>query len=231
MKRFYKAAGTVQAEGGIQIHLDGKPVNTPAKALLLVPNLAIAEAIAEEWNAQGETVDPPTMPLTQLANTTIDSVAPERGAVVASVLAFAETDLLCYRAGQPAALAERQAAIWQPLLDWAALELDAPLNVTNGVLPVAQPPASVAAFAAVLAGYDDFRLAAVAHATGLLGSIVLANAVAAGHITAENAFEAAYLDEAYQHENWGTDFEAAARLDRRRMEITATERFMRLLDR
>lgn len=229
MKRFYKTARADKAEGGYQIHLDGKPINTPAKARLLVPNLASAEAIAEEWNAQDQKVDPSTMPLTQLANTTIDRVAREREAVVAGVLAFAETDLLCYRAEQPAALAERQAMAWQPLLDWAALELDAPLNVTNAVLPVRQPPASLAAFAAVLDRYDDFRLAVVAHAAGLLGSIVLAIALAAGRITADQAFDAAHLDEAYQHENWGTDSEAAARLERRRLEALATERFLRLL--
>lgn len=231
MKRFYKVAGASKAEGGYQIHLDGKPVNTPAKARLLVPNRAIAEAIAEEWNSQHETIDPATMPLTQLVNTTIDRVAREREAVVTGVLAFAETDLLCYRAEQPAALADRQAAAWQPLLDWAALELDAPLSVTNGVLPVPQPPASLAAFGALLGGYDDFRLAVVAHAAGLLGSIVLAIALAAGRITAAEAFELANLDEAYQHENWGTDSEAVARLERRRLEISATERFLGMLDR
>ncbi len=230
MKRFYTAAGTARAKGGYQIELDGRPVNTPAKARLLVPNLAIAEAIAEEWNAQDKTVEPATMPLTQLANTTIDRIAIGRDAVVAGVLAFAETDLLCYRAEQPAALAARQAEAWQPLLDWAARELDAPLSVTNGVLPVPQPPLSVAAFATVLNEYDDFRLAAVANAAGLLGSIVLAIALAAGRLTAEEAFVAAHLDEAYQHEKWGMDSEAVARLDRRRLETFATDRFLRLFD-
>ena len=230
MKRFYKSAEPAEVGSGYQIHLDGRPVNTPAKARLIVPAAALAAAVADEWNAQDESIDPDTMPLTQLANTTIDRVGPQREDVVATVLAYAETDLLCYRAGHPAALSERQNRVWQPLLDWAALEFDAPLSVTNGVLPVPQSPASVAAFASVLEGYDDFRLAAISHAAGLLGSIVLAMALAARRLTADEAFEAAHLDEAYQHEKWGTDTEAAARLDRRRSEALATERFLALLD-
>lgn len=230
MRRFYKVASAVGTDDGCQIHLDGRPVNTPAKARLLVSSASLAEAIAEEWNAQENTVDAATMPLTQLANTAIDRVAREREAVVAGVLAFAETDLLCYRAEQPAALVERQNAVWQPLLDWAALELDARLNVTQGVLPVRQPQESVAALTRALAGSDDFHLAAVAHAAGLLGSVVLALALAIGRISADQAFDAAHLDEAHQLERWGADSEAAARLHGLRLEMAATGRFLSLLD-
>lgn len=231
MRRFYKSASTVAADRGHEIRLDGKPARTPAKHPLVAPSGALAAAIAAEWEAQDKTIDPATMLLTQLANTTIDRVVREREVVVAGVLAYAETDLLCYRAEQPAALVERQNAVWQPLLDWAAQELDAPLNVARGVLPVRQPQESVAAFVRMLAGFDDFRLAAIAHAAGLLGSVILALAMVVGRITADQAFDAAHLDEAHQLESWGADSEAAARLDRLRLEIAATGRFLSLLDR
>lgn len=230
MRRFYKVAGMADTEGGCLIQLDGRPVNTPAKTRLVVPSAALAQAIAEEWNAQGETVEPATMPLTQLANTAIDRVAGDREGVLCSVLAYAESDLLCYRADQPAELEARQNAIWQPLLDWAALEFDAPLTVTRGVLPISQPRSSVEALRAVLSGLDDLHLAAVGHATGLSGSIVVGLALAAGRVTAEQAFEAANIDEAYQRERWGADAEATARLEHLRREIAATDRFLKLLD-
>ena len=230
MKRFYTSAEPVAVEAGHQIHLDGRPVNTPAKVRLIVPNSALAAALAEEWNVQAEIIDPDTMPLTQLANTTIDRVAGQREAVVAGTLVYVETDLLCYRADQPRSLVERQAAVWQPLLDWAALEFDAPLTVTQGVLPARQPPSSLTAFARIVADCDDFRLAAISHAAALQGSLVLALALSAGRVTAAEAFDAAHLDDLYQQEFWGEDAEAAARLDRLRSELAATERFFRLLD-
>ena len=230
VKRFYTSAAPMAAESGHQIHLDGRPVNTPAKARLVVPSAALAAALAEEWNAQAETVDPDTMPLTQLANTTIDRVAGQREAVIAGTLAYAETDLLCYRADRPRALAERQAAVWQPLLDWAALEFDAPLTVTQGVLPARQPKSSLTAFARIVSDCDDFHLAALSHAAALQGSLVLALALSAGRVTASEAFEAAHLDDLYQQEFWGEDAEAVARLDRLRGELAATERFFRFLD-
>ncbi len=230
MKRFYKSAAPARVDAGHQIHLDGRPVNTPAKARLVVPNAALAAALAEEWNAQAETVDPDAMPLTQLANTTIDRVAHQRDAVRSGLLAYAETDLLCYRAEQPAALVERQNAVWQPLLDWAALEFDAPLAVTQGVLPARQPQASLDALAGTIAGCDDFHLAALSHAAALQGSIVLALALWKARITAAEAFNAAHLDDLYQQEVWGADTEATARLDRLRADLAATDRFLRLID-
>ena len=230
MKRFYKAAEAAPVDGGHEVRLDGRPVNTPAKSRLIVPGAALAAALAEEWNAQGETIDPDTMPLTQLANTTIDRVARQREEVVAGVLAYAETDLLCYRADQPESLAERQNAVWQPLLDWAALTFDAPLTVTRGVLPTRQPQASLDALARAVSACDAFRLAGVSQAAGLLGSIVLALALSAGRIGAREAFDVAHLDDLYQQELWGEDDEAVVRLDRLRAEIAATERFLRLLD-
>ena len=230
MRRFYKSVDATESDDGYQIRLDGRPVNTPAKARLVLPGAALAAAVAEEWDAQVETVAPDTMPLTQLANTTLDRVAPQRDAVVAGVLAYAETDLLCHRADRPDALVQRQNAAWQPFLDWAALELDAPLTVTCGVLPAPQPRSSLEAFARVVRAFDDFRLAAVSHLAGLEGSIVLALALCAGRASAEESFNAAFLDELYQQEVWGADWDAATRLDRLRAEIAATERFLRLLD-
>lgn len=230
MRRFYKSVEAVAVDGGHEIRLDGRPVRTPGKAPLALPNAALAAAVAAEWQAQDQDIDPASMPLTQLASTAIDRVAGERETVIAGIVAYAETDLLCHRAERPAALVERQNMAWQPLLDWAALEYDAPLAVTCGVLPVAQPRSSVAAFAGALAGFDDFRLAAVAHLTGLLGSVVLALALAAGRLAAGEAFDAAHLDETYQQEVWGADAEAVARLGRLRAEVEAAARFLTLLD-
>ncbi|NNG03922.1 MAG: ATPase [Inquilinus sp.] len=230
-RRFYREATADPVEGGYRICLDGRPVRTPAKARFQVPDLAIAQAIAAEWAAQGDEIDPASMPLTQLANTAIDRVGPQRQAVIDSVAAYAQTDLLCHWAERPAALVARQQAAWQPLLDWAAADLDAPLRATAGILPVAQPEAAIAALRARIAGFDDLQLAGIAQAVGLLGSLVLALALARGRIDAEAAFAAAHLDEIHQLETWGEDDEARDRLDRRRAEIGVAGRFFAMLER
>src|SRR5262245_56888301 len=133
MKRFYETAKPLQRSGAYGIALDGKPIKTPGKHDLVVPNAALAAAIAEEWNAQQREVRAATMPLTRLATTTVDRVATQRDTIVRQTAAYAATDLVCYRAAHPPALATRQQAVWQPLIDWAVLRYDAPLSVTTGI--------------------------------------------------------------------------------------------------
>jgi chaperone required for assembly of F1-ATPase len=170
------------------------------------------------------------MPLTQLASTAIDRVAPQRDAIVQQVAAYAGTDLVCYRAAHPPELAARQQAVWQPLIDWAVLRYDAPLEITAGVIPIAQPPASLRAFAAAVAEQDDLALAALHLATGASGSLVIALALGEGRLDAAEAFAASQLDESFQIEAWGEDEEQARRRRALAGDIAAAARFLSLLD-
>ena len=214
-----------EAAGGFGVALDGKPVRTPAKHPLVLPSRAAAEAVAAEWAAQGEHVVPDAMGLTRLANTAIDRVASQPGAVAAETAKYAATDLLCYRAAEPAELAALQAALWQPVLDWAAARFGARLIVATGILPVEQPPESLAALARALAALDPFHLTAVADLTGLCGSLLLALAVAEGRLSPDSAIEAALADENYQTRRWGEDEEAAERRRRIARDIHVAARF------
>ncbi|KGM30919.1 ATP12 family protein, partial [Inquilinus limosus] len=158
MKRFYKTVDVVPAGGGFGVTLDGKPIRSPAKADFTLPTRALAEAVAAEWDAQADEVVPSAMPLMQLAATAIDKVAPNRQVIIDTIAPYGGTDLLCYRAEAPAALAERQAAAWQPLLDWAMTAHDAPLAATTGIVHQAQPESSLKALHAAVAAQDDWRL-------------------------------------------------------------------------
>jgi chaperone required for assembly of F1-ATPase len=229
VKRLYKQAEPVPREGTYGIALDGRPVKTPGKRDLTVPTGALAAAIAEEWNAQEGEVRPTTMPLTRLATTTLDRVATQRKTVVQQTANYAGTDLLCYRAGHPPALAARQQSMWQPLIDWAVLRYDAPLSVTSGVIPKSQATTSLRAFAAAVAGLDDFALTALHLATTACGSLVLGLALLEGRIGAAEAFATSQLDESFQIEAWGEDPE---QLERRRAlaaDIEAAACFISLL--
>ena len=229
MKRLYKKAEPVHRESTYGIALDGRLVKTPGKRDLTVPTGALAAAIAEEWNAQEGEVRPVTMPLTRLATTTLDRVATQRKTVVQQTANYAGTDLLCYRAGHPPALAARQQSMWQPLIDWAVLRYDAPLSVTNGVIPKSQATTSLRAFAAAVTELDDFALTALHLATTACGSLVLGLALLEGRIDAAEAFAASQLDESFQIEAWGEDPE---QLERRRAlaaDVEAAARFISLL--
>jgi chaperone required for assembly of F1-ATPase len=211
VRRFYRKAEPVQRAGGHGITLDGKPIKTPGKRDLVVPNEALAAAIAEEWNAQEGEVRAVTMPLTRLATTTVDRVATQRDAIIRQTASYAETDLVCYRAAHPPALAARQQAVWQPLIDWAVLRYDAPLVITSGVIPKSQPAASLRALAAAVAEQDDFALTALHVATAACGSLIVALALLEGQLDARQAFAASQLDESFQIEAWGEDTEQAER--------------------
>ena len=229
VKRFYKHATVTEVERGFGVALDGKPVRTPAKFVLAVPTRALAEAIAAEWQAQGERVDARTLPLTRLASIARDLVAPRRSAVVAEIAKYAGTDLVCYRAEEPAELRRRQHATWQPHIDWATERYGAPLHVTSGVVPVTQPEATLAAYVKAIEAYDTHRLAALHLATAALGSLVLALALVEGRIDAEAAFAAAQLDESFQIERWGEDPEQTRRRAGLREDVALAARFVALL--
>jgi chaperone required for assembly of F1-ATPase len=230
MKKFYQSVAVEARAGGHAVLLDGKPIRTPAGKPLLAPTAALAERIAGEWRGQGERVRPDTMPLTQLLNTAIDRMAEGRvrEEAIAEIAGYAATDLVCFRAPHPAALAERQRAVWQPLVDWLAERHGAALAVTESLAAPSQSPAALARIAAAVAAQDALRLAALHHATGALGSVVIALALAEGRLDAEAAFRAAHLDELHQMAEWGEDEEAKARLERIRADVAVAAAFLRL---
>ena len=229
MKRFYKKTAAIPAADGYGITLDGRLVKTAAKHDLVMPNLALAQAIAAEWDAQQGEIRREKMPLTRLAGTTIDRDSTQREAIVRQVAHYAGTDLVCYRATHPPALAARQQAVWQPLIDWAVERYDAPLMVTTGVIPASQPAASLAAFRTVVAEHDDYALTALHAATAACGSLVIALALFEGHVDAREAFAASQLDESFQIEAWGEDAEQAKRRAAIAAEIGAAAQFIALV--
>jgi len=221
-KRFYKEAGFSEGAGGYRLTLDGRPANTPGRNPLSVPNRDLAAILAAEWGAQAELIDPATMPVTRLVNTTLDGVAPRREAVAEDLAAYAGTDLVAYRADAPERLVADQARAWDPVLDWARTALGVRLILSEGVMHVTQPEESVAALRrAVLAVEDPYRLAALHTLTTLTGSLLIALAVLHGHMTPDAAWAAAHVDETYQAAVWGRDAEAEERLAKRRAEFDA----------
>ena len=229
MKRSYKKAATIPAAGGYRIALDGRLVKTAGKHDLIVPSLALAEAVAAEWEAQQGEIRRERMPLTRPAGTTIDRNSTQCEAIVRQIVHYAGTDLVCYRAAHPPTLATRQQAVWQPLIDWVNERYNAPLMVTNGVIPTNQSAASLAAFAAVVAAHDDFSLTALRAATAACGSLVIALALLAGRLDADQAFAASQLDESFQIEAWGEDPEQAERRGALAADIAAAAQFTSLL--
>jgi chaperone required for assembly of F1-ATPase len=228
-KRFYKEAGVIAVPGGWGIALDGKNVRTPAKNPLVLQSRALAEAIAAEWNAQAAKIRPDTMPLMQLASTAIDRVAPDRARIVAETAAYAGTDLVCYRAEGPGELVRRQAAAWDPLIDWVRDRFDVALATANGVIAVRQSETGLAALARVVEAQDDLSLTALSVATGAAGSLVIGLALLEGRLTPEEAASAAHLDELYQAERWGIDPEAERRRAGQAADLAYARRFLDLL--
>jgi len=229
VKRFYREASVRPGEGGEQILLDERPVKTPAKRPLALPNAALAQAIAAEWNAQAGEVRPRSMPLTGLANAAIDRVAPDKEAFAATLAAYGDSDLLCYRADAPASLVARQTALWDPLLAWARRRFDVDFEVVTGIVHRLQPPHTLARLGHAVAALGAFELAALAPLVTISGSLVIALAVTEGAIRLDAAWAAAALDETWQAEQWGEDSEAAAMLAARRAEFDAAWRLLELL--
>lgn len=227
VKRFYKDVSVTGADGGFSILLDGKSVKTPQRAPLSLPTRALAEAIADEWRAQGDEIKPEAMPLTKLANTAIDG-APQREAIAEQALGYGRSDLLCYRAEGPDDLVIRQARQWGPLLDWLHQTHGARLKTASGIGYVDQPAEAITRLAGRLGQFDPFGLVALHTVTAITGSLALGLALADGQISAGEAFALSQLDEAFQAEKWGTDAEAGARAARLQAELEAVERFFRL---
>ena len=229
MKRFWTDVSVGQETGGWSIALDGRPVRTPARASLVVPNKALAEAIAGEWrDVEGE-IDPRAMPLTGLANAAIDRVAPDKDTFATGLARYAEADLACYRADNPKELVERQAESWNALLAWARRRFDVDFVTTSGVAHVEQPPATVQRLAHAVASLDAFRLAGLSPLVTIGGSLIAALAVLEKAITPDEAWQAVSLDERWQLEQWGSDAEAEAALDNRRRDFMAAARFLELV--
>lgn len=227
-RRFYKDASVAPGEGGWAILLDAKVLRSPAKRPLTLPTEALAREIADEWQAQGNKVDPRSMPLMQLAATAIDRVADDRQGVIEETAGYGASDLVCYRAAEPPALVQRQEEAWRPLLVWLAGRYDVALNVTAGIVAVEQPPHARATFHRVLEACDLFALTGLAAMTSSAGSLVIALALAEGRLTADQAADAALLDELFQAEKWGADPEAERRRGNIRHDLQAAARFHRL---
>ncbi len=226
MKRFYKEA---KADAGNRILLDGRPVKTPGRTDLAPPAVALAEAIAAEWNAQGETIDPRAMPLTGLANAAIDRIAPERESFARGLAIYGESDLICYRAEGPPGLVSRQDEHWDPILAWARRHYDVDFETATGVIHKPQPAHTIARLAHAVAVRDHFQLAGLSPLVTVSGSLLIALALAEEAIDLETAWAAASLDEQWQAEKWGEDAEAAKALANRRADFAAAWRFLSLL--
>ena len=230
MKRFWKAVSVGREGEGWTIKLDGRPVKTPARRSLVVPSERLAEAVAEEWRAVCETIDPREMPLTGLANAAIDRVGPEHRTFAQSLARYSEADLACYRAEGPQELVARQEKLWDPLLAWAQRRFDVDFVTTSGLMHVAQPPATVERLGHAAASLDPFRLAGLSPLVTIGGSLVAALAVAEGAIMPGPAWDLVSIDERWQLEQWGCDAEAEAALENRRRDFLAAARFLELLD-
>lgn len=224
-KRFWKAATAEPCEGGYTVRLDGRAVKTPAKAAVVVPTLALAQAAAVEWDAQAGVITPDTMPVTRAINSAIDKLLVQFDEVVDLLAAYGASDLLCYRATGPEGLVTLQAVGWDPLLDWAARELGTPLVTTAGIIHIDQPPGSIARLHALTAAFDTFRLAAFHDLVAISGSLILALAVTHGRLSPEEAFDLSRIDEAWQVEIWGVDEEAAVLEAARRQAFLEAARF------
>lgn len=229
MKRFWKEAVTVSDGGQWRIELDGRPLRTPARELLVVPVAPLAEAIASEWREAGETVDPRAMPLTGLANAAIDRVAPAPETFAQGLARYAASDLFCYRADSPQSLVAAQAAAWDPLLHWARRRYDIDFAVTTGVTFVAQPEGTLEQLHHAVASLDPFRLAALSPLVTVGGSLVAGLAALEQAVTTDEAWSAVSLDERWQLEQWGSDAEAEKAMAAREADFRAGARFLDLL--
>lgn len=229
-KRFYKSVGLEEQAEGFALTLDGRAVKTPLKNALVMPNQALAQAVAREWESQGEHIDPNSMMLTKLSNTALDRVGGERARIAVEIVEYANADLLCYRAERPVELVARQSKLWDPVLDWAAEDLGAKFSVTAGIVHQNQTEECLAAFRRFVEGLSDFAMASYHNNMTMTGSALLAAAVQRGHLPADDVWSLAHVDEDWQIEQWGSDEEEAERRRRRRTEFLDVLEFLSLLD-
>jgi chaperone required for assembly of F1-ATPase len=229
VKRFWQTAAATPQAALWGVALDGKPLRTPARAALLVPTAALAHAIADEWNAVADRIDPRAMPLTGLANAAIDRVMPDAPAFAARLAAWGQSELIAYRADGPPSLVAAQAEAWDSWAAWFTHRHDASLAITTGVMHVAQPAETLARIAAAFAAFTPFQLAALDPVVTITGSAVLALAVADGAMPADAAYDAAHVDARWQAQHWGEDALAQAAEAARRAELGQAARFLQLL--
>jgi chaperone required for assembly of F1-ATPase len=230
VKRFWKDVAVSHEDNGWTVKLDDRPLRTPARAALVVPTEALANAIAEEWRPVENDVDPRAMPMTGLANAAIDRVMPERRAFAGGVARYAEADLACYRSEWPPELVSRQAEKWDDLLAWARRRYDVDFCSTSGIIHVPQPQATIERLDHAIAALDAFRLAGLSPLVTIGGSLVAGLAVVEKAITPEVAWQAVSIDERWQLEQWGEDAEGAAAMENRRRDFFAAACFLQLLD-
>ncbi|MEO8713764.1 MAG: ATP12 family protein [Acetobacteraceae bacterium] len=229
MKRFWTRASAEPTPSGFAILLDGRPMRLPGGAILHVRLEKLAREIAAEWQAAGEEVSFADTPLTGLAGNAQERIAPDPYPTIDAIARYGESDLLCYRAETPEKLVDRQAASWQPWLDWAEAAHGAPLRITSGVAPIRQHRSSIAALREAVSRHDPYALAALGVAVPALGSLVLGLALAEGRLGASEAFALGALDELFQAELWGEDAEAAARRTSVAADVALAERMLRLV--
>lgn len=229
-RRFYKDVSVEPTPEGFEVRLDARTVRTPKGGKLALPTRALADQVAEEWARQGETIEVVGMHVMRLANTALEAVPPAREATADQVAQYAGSDLVCYFAEEPAALVERQARAWGPVLDWAEAELSLRFVRVSGIIHQAQPAQTLEAVRGLSLSLDDFRLAGLAFGSALFGSTVLALAVLNGRLSGEAAFDLSRIDEVFQEDKWGIDAEAAERTDRLRAEAAMLERWFKALE-
>jgi chaperone required for assembly of F1-ATPase len=225
LRRFWKEVTVETTDGGFTVALDGKPIRTPGKAVLAVPNRALAEMVAQEWRQQASELRPQTMFATRYVNSAIDMMATRRTAAISDLAAFGETDLVCYRAATPLDLRRRQETAWDPLLAWAESRYAAGLRTADGVMPVVQPSLAVQRLAAEVARQDEFQLTAFQDIVVLTGSLVIALAVTEGVCTPGDAWTASRIDEDWQAEQWGEDQDALRAAEEKRKSFVEAVRF------
>ncbi len=226
-KRFWQATEVSAEDGGFTVLLDGRGVKTPGKSPLVVPTERMAEAIAAEFDAQDEVVDPTTMPWTRSANSAIEKVATQRAEVEGHLIGYAGTDLLSYRADGPGGLVARQTEGWDPILDWAAERFDARLKVTSGVMPTEQDPEVLERLKGAMPPMSDFALTGYHDMVTLTGSYVLGLAMAEGRLQPDDAWALSRIDELWQIEQWGEDEEAEEHTEIKRQALLHATEFFR----
>jgi chaperone required for assembly of F1-ATPase len=227
-KRFYGAAGVAEMDGGFTVTLDGKPIRTPSGRLITIPARAIAETISAEWEAQAEMIDPTTMPMTRFANSVVEAVVDRIGPVTEDIARYFHSDLLFYRAGHPGALVARESKHWDPVLFWAADELNAHFILAQGITHVRQPEQAVSAARAALPD-NPWSLAALHVVTSLTGSALLALALLRGVLDADAVWAAAHVDEDWNIEQWGGDEEASERRASRAVDFRAAAQIVAVM--
>lgn len=228
-ERFWKQTTLTAHDAGWQVFLDARPLNTPAGAVLVLPKEALAEAIRQEWDAQHDHIDANTMPMFRQAVTALDRIAPHRQQIIDELIGYGNNELLCYRAEEPPELQSEQHRLWQPCLDWASDNFGFNFTISEGIMPINQPPKNAEITHRILKAMDDFHLGGAANLIIASGSMVVGLGVATGHLTPEQGFDVAFLEECWQADQWGHEPEAKDRRARIKEDMIEAHRYLSLL--